>query len=400
MRHCIACGQKLPQNHLFKLENAPASAQNIPDREEVKTDKGVTLDLYQCGHCGLVQFDCEPVSYYRDVIRAGGFSTTMTELRRRQYRHLIESYGLEGKKFLEVGCGRGEFIKVLTEFPVKVYGMEHKAELVEMAGESGLYVWQEFPEEPEQVFGDGKEGLFDVFLSFNFLEHQPRPDVMLQAIYRNLTDEGMGLVTVPALEYILEKGSYYELIRDHIAYYSFGTLRELLRQNGFAVLEEEMINRDTISVIVKKIPGWSASAGEQAADAEPLASEQRICVEPLIEGYKTVQSGIKAVRETLMSENRTLAIWGASHQGFTLAATTGLGETAKYIIDSAPFKQGRFAPASHLPIVPPEHFFEEPVDAILIVAPGYTDEIAGIIRERFGGQVQIMTLRSDHIEQL
>lgn len=400
MRHCIACGQKLPQNNLFKLENAPASAQNIPDREEVKTDKGVTLDLYQCGHCGLVQFDCEPVSYYRDVIRAGGFSTTMTELRRRQYRHLIESYGLEGKKFLEVGCGRGEFIKVLTEFPVKVYGMEHKAELVEMAGESGLYVWQEFPEEPEQVFADGKEGLFDVFLSFNFLEHQPRPDVMLQAIYRNLTDEGMGLVTVPALEYILEKGSYYELIRDHIAYYSFGTLRELLRQNGFAVLEEEMINRDTISVIVKKIPGWSASAGEQAADAEPLASEQRICVEPLIEGYKTVQSGIKAVRETLMSENRTLAIWGASHQGFTLAATTGLGETAKYIIDSAPFKQGRFAPASHLPIVPPEHFFEEPVDAILIVAPGYTDEIAGIIRERFGGQVQIMTLRSDHIEQL
>lgn len=400
MRHCIACGQKLPQNHLFKLENAPASAQNIPDREEVKTDKGVTLDLYQCGHCGLVQFDCEPVSYYRDVIRAGGFSTTMTELRRRQYRHLIESYGLEGKKFLEVGCGRGEFIKVLTEFPVKVYGMEHKAELVEMAGESGLYVWQEFPEEPEQVFGDGKEGLFDVFLSFNFLEHQPRPDVMLQAIYRNLTDEGMGLVTVPALEYILEKGSYYELIRDHIAYYSFGTLRELLRQNGFAVLEEEMINRDTISVIVKKIPGWSASAGEQAADAEPLAPEQRICVEPLIEGYKTVQSGIKAVTDTLMSENRTLAIWGASHQGFTLAATTGLGETAKYIIDSAPFKQGRFAPASHLPIVPPEHFFEEPVDAILIVAPGYTDEIAGIIRERFGGQVQIMTLRSDHIEQL
>lgn len=400
MRHCIACGQKLPQNHLFKLENAPASAQNIPDREEVKTDKGVTLDLYQCGHCGLVQFDCEPVSYYRDVIRAGGFSTTMTELRRRQYRHLIESYGLEGKKFLEVGCGRGEFIQVLTEFPVKVYGMEHKAELVETAGEGGLYVWQEFPEEPEQVFGDGKEGLFDVFLSFNFLEHQPRPDVMLRAIYRNLTDEGMGLVTVPALEYILEKGSYYELIRDHIAYYSFGTLRELLRQNGFSVLEEEMINRDTISVIVKKIPGWSASVGEQAADAELLASGQRICVEPLIEGYKTVQSGIKAVRETLMSENRTLAIWGASHQGFTLAATTGLGETAKYIIDSAPFKQGRFAPASHLPIVPPEHFFEEPVDAILIVAPGYTDEIAGIIRERFGGQVQIMTLRSDHIEQL
>ena len=48
-----------------------------------------------------------PVDYYRDVIRAGGFSTTMTELRRRQYKHLIETYGLEGKKFIEVGGVEG-----------------------------------------------------------------------------------------------------------------------------------------------------------------------------------------------------------------------------------------------------------------------------------------------------
>ncbi len=34
---------------------------------------------------------------------------------------------------------------------------------------------------------------------------------------------------------------------------------------------------------------------------------------------------------------------------------SGLGEKASYIIDSAPFKQGRFAPASHLKIVPPAY---------------------------------------------
>ena len=93
-------------------------------------------------------------------------------------------------------------------------------------------------------------------------------------------------------------------------------------------------------------------------------------------------------------------MWGASHQGFTLAATTSLGKNVEYIIDSAPFKQGRFAPASHVPIVPPDHYFEEPVDAVLIVAPGYTDEIAGIIKTRFGGKVEIMTLRTNRIEHL
>ncbi len=414
MKHCIACRTTLPEKPLFVLEDAPASAQNIPDSQEVNQDRGVTLGLYQCPECGLVQFDCTPVSYYRDVIRAGGFSTTMTELRRRQYEHLIGTYRLEGKKFLEVGCGRGEFIKVLTEFPVEVYGMEHKAELVEIARGQGLKVWQEFPEEPGQRFAGETQGPFDVFLSFNFLEHQPRPDVMLQAIRHNLAEDGMGLVTVPALEYILEQGSYYELIRDHIAYYSFDTLRQLLTRNGFTVLEEVVVNRDTLSMIVRKNPEWvpgdrqgedgglSGSSGAENRPGEggkPGAGETA-AARTLARGYDQVTREVRRLADTLAANGKTLAVWGASHQGFTLAATTDLGRCAGYIIDSAPFKQGRYAPASHLPIVAPDHFRQEPVDVVLIVAPGYTGEIAEIIRRRFSPCPRILTLRTDRIEEL
>jgi SAM-dependent methyltransferase len=454
MNHqCIVCGKKLPQKALFILKDAPASAQNIPDAAEVAADSGITLGLYQCAECGLVQFDCDPVDYYRDVIRAGGFSTTMTGLRRSQYAHMIEKYHLEGKRFIEVGCGRGEFLKVLTEFPVEAYGMEHKADLVQIAQSEGLNVWQEFPETADQVFKNQK---FDVFLSFNFLEHQPEPSVMLQAIYHNLTDDGMGLVTVPALEYIVEQGSYYELIHDHIAYYSFHALRQLLNRNGFEVLEEEMLNRDTISMIVRKIPkdrivkdhnsdnhllnqqilknqnskeqvlqdqilhekilkdlalGKPAGSGisefemngnreSDSGSCENNASDQSAMVDSLVRGYEKVQHEIDVLVEEFKKNGKTLAVWGASHQGFTLTSTTALGSCARYIIDSAPFKQGRFAPASHLPIVPPEHFHEEPVDAILIVAPGYTDEIAASIRTKFGTDVEIMTMRTDHVESL
>ena len=77
MKHCIACGRILPETSLFELTSAPASAQDIPDAKEVQNDEGVTLHLRQCSGCGLVQFDCEPVAYYRDVIRAGGGSSTM-----------------------------------------------------------------------------------------------------------------------------------------------------------------------------------------------------------------------------------------------------------------------------------------------------------------------------------
>lgn len=377
MKRCIACGAPLWETPLLTLDNMPASAQHMPDAQGVKEDRGLTLDLCQCMGCGLVQFDCEPVDYYRDVIRAGGFSKTMVELRRYQYKHLINSYHLEGKKFIEVGCGQGEFLKVLSEFPVEVHGIEHDPHLVELARAQGLDVTEGFTETEDTRFAGG---LYDVFLSFNFLEHQPDPSTMLQAIYRNLEDDAMGLITVPSFEYIMDHNSYYELIRDHLAYYTFETLTPLLERNGFQVEECEVINRDTLSVIVRKRP--------------------QIDTENLLECYVNLKREMETYMKYLDAWDKKVAIWGASHQGFTLAATTKLGEKARYIIDSAPFKQGKFAPASHLPIVGPDHFHEHPVDAIIITAPGYTDEIAASIRQKFGTAVEIRAMRSNHLEMV
>ena len=405
-RHrCIVCGSLLDGEPLMSLDGMPASAQDIPGAEDVDKDTGVTLHLHQCRQCGLVQFDCQPVDYYRDVIRSGGYSTTMVNLRTRQYSHLIDTYQLKGKKFLEVGCGRGEFLKVLTGFPVEAYGVEHRQPLVDIAVADGLNVVHGFTETADTVLGNA--GPYDVFLSFNFLEHQPEPGVMLDCIYGNLAEDGMGLVTVPSLEYILQYDGYYELIRDHIAYYTFDTLRYLLEHHGFEVLEEEMVNRDTLAVIVrKKCAGEKQSETDLRHEAE---KERRESGKPVaaavdISGLKNslmdIRSQMDNLTDELETENLSLAIWGASHQGFTLAATTCLGQKASYIIDSAPFKQGRFAPASHLPIVAPDYYLEHPVDVILIVAPGYTEEIAGVIRGRFGEKVRILTLRSEKIESL
>lgn len=407
--HCILCGQTLEGTKLMEFKGMPASAQDIPDEHEVKEDKGITLCLHQCRTCGLVQFDCEPVSYYRDVIRSGGYSTTMTDLRTRQYRHLIDTYHLEGKKFLEVGCGRGEFLKVLTKFPVRAYGVEHSQVLADTAAEDGLHVVQGFTENPDTVLG--KHGPYDVFLSFNFLEHQPRPGVMLDCIRNNLTEEGMGLITVPSLEYILQYHGYYELLRDHIAYYTFDTLRYLLESHGFEVLEQETVNRDTLSVIVKKRKDQDENqqrnkglptARERAFDGLTGSEKETapIDISGLAHSLTDIQSQIASLCSRLKEKGKSLALWGASHQGFTLAATTVLQDHAKYIIDSAPFKQGKFAPVSHLLIAGPDYWYKESADVILIAAPGYTEEIAGIIRSRYGTRVKILALRSNKLEEL
>ena len=46
---------------------------------------------------------------------------------------------LDVYKRQEVGCGQGEFLKVLSEFPVEVHGIEHDPHLVELARACLLY---------------------------------------------------------------------------------------------------------------------------------------------------------------------------------------------------------------------------------------------------------------------
>lgn len=414
---CIACGHAL--SPLMTLDDMPASAQNIPAASELAEDHPLSLTLCQCPSCGLVQFDTEPVDYYRDVIRAGGGTRTMTRLRHEEYARLLtamQAQHIRGRRIVEVGCGRGEFLRMWQNLaedpegaaalardqacdplsgqpnaaPLHLVGIEHKPSLVEEANASAdkkYRVYEGF------ATGDVRypEGPFDAFVQFNFLEHQPDPCDMLRNIWHNLKPQALGLITVPSFEYILRYNGYYELLRDHIANYTEFTLQKLLQDCGFELLSMDLVNRDTIEAIVRK------------ADPDELSklhySGRLIDVSALRDSYDRLSASVNAHIDHLSESHRTMAIWGASHQGFTLAATTKLGGRVEYIIDSAPFKQGRFSPASHIPIVAPDYAVAHPVDEILIVAPGYTDEIAGIIRERFDENVRILVLRTDRIEE-
>lgn len=414
---CIACGHAL--SPLMTLDDMPASAQNIPAASELAEDHPLSLTLCQCPSCGLVQFDTEPVDYYRDVIRAGGGTRTMTRLRHEEYARLLtamQEHHIHGRRIVEVGCGRGEFLRMWQNLaedpegaaalardqerdplsgqpnaaPLHLVGLEHKPSLVEEANAVADKKYRVY-----EGFATGDvcypEGPFDAFVQFNFLEHQPDPCDMLRNIWHNLKPQALGLITVPSFEYILRYNGYYELLRDHIANYTEFTLQKLLQDCGFELLSMDLVNRDTIEAIVRK------------ADPDELSelhySGRLIDVSALRDSYDRLSASVNAHIDHLSESHRTMAIWGASHQGFTLAATTKLGGRVEYIIDSAPFKQGRFSPASHIPIVAPDYAVAHPVDEILIVAPGYTDEIAGIIRERFDENVRILVLRTDRIEE-
>lgn len=409
MANCIVCGEKLSELAVF--HNMPASAQDFPRKEDLERERPVDLPLCQCLHCGLVQFDTEPVPYYKDVIRAGGGTTTMRRLREEEYTKLLSYLHNKGQRepvILELGSGQGEFLKMwegvecgaLTPY---IFGIEHKKSLVEKGRAAGLPLYEGFPEEDFSLKGlialspDGKQEKevgeeVDAMVQFNFLEHQKDPKGMLDYAYTHLRPGGIFLLTVPSFHYILENKSYYELLRDHISNFTEESLQYLSQEAGFSLLESRVINRDTIEFVLQKEAKENLSIFRY--------SGQKIDISPLLENEKEIQEDIEAHIAKLKEKGERIAIWGASHQGLTLLSTTALKEVVSYIIDSAPFKQGLYSPASHVLIVPPKYFQEEPVDEILIVAPGYTDEIAGIIKRDFQLCPRILALRGERITEL
>jgi 2-polyprenyl-3-methyl-5-hydroxy-6-metoxy-1,4-benzoquinol methylase len=355
--------------------NMPKAAQNLPDASSLADDSGVDLTLCQCSGCGLAQLDGEPVPYYRKVIRAAGISRTLEESKFQQFREFVQKHSLKEKKIIEIGCGRGEFLSVLARLGVDAYGLEYSEASVAHCLKNGLEVSRGYIESASQRLDHGP---FDAFLLLMFLEHMPAPNAALGGIHSNLTEDGVGLVEVPNFDMMLRSNLFSEFIGDHLCYFSRETLGTALLLNGFEIVEFNELRDDyVLSAVVRK--------------------RRRLDVT----GFAERQSEIKADLEAFIGEfpEKKVAIWGAGHQALAVIAMTGIAGKIRYVVDSAPFKQGKFTPATHLPIVAPEMLVADPVDAIIVIAGAYSDEVAALLRRQFDRGINVAIFREHGLDR-
>ena len=107
IRNCRVCARPFFKKPLLRYENMPRAAQHFPDEASLEAERGANLTVCQCSECGLVQLSEPPVPYYRDVIRAAAVSEPVKAFKTEQFSRLVEKYGLQGKKVIEIGCGKG-----------------------------------------------------------------------------------------------------------------------------------------------------------------------------------------------------------------------------------------------------------------------------------------------------
>ena len=369
---CRICKNDLVS--ILTYNNMPKSAQNFPDETNLDKDIGVDLDICQCVGCDLVQLSNEPVPYYREVIRASAFSEEMKEFRLKQFNKFVNKYSLKGKKILEAGCGKGEYLSLMNEFGIDGYGTEYAIDSVEQCKENGLKVSQMFIEDGTEKIEGGK---FDAFFILNFFEHLPNPNITLKGISSNLNEGGIGLVEVPNFDMMLKNNMFSEFINDHLFYFTKDTLESTLSMNGFEVLECKDVWYDYItSAVVKKRDRLDISH---------------------FKNYK--EKVKKEIHDYInMFGNKRVAIWGAGHQALAIMSMTELSDRIRYVVDDAPFKQNKFTPATHIPIVSADTLDTDSVDAIIVMAASYSDEVIEKVKKKYRQKIHLSVLRDTGVK--
>jgi SAM-dependent methyltransferase len=374
MDNCHLCNSELFPEPILQLEGIPKAAQYYPEKNEFAEDRGITLTIQQCSGCGLVQHTMGPVEYFREVITVASLSEKSKLSRLSQMKDFADRFGLQGKKVLDIGSGKGEMLDILEETGMIAIGIEASSKSVEIGKSLGRKIVQGYIGEIDIIEGSP----FRAFVLLNYLEHLPKPGRIIRNIYRNTSTDAVGFITVPNLDYLLGTRCFYEFVPDHISYFTEKTLIYAFEMNGFEVLECRTINEENdIVAIVQKRKALDLSKECQYLDF-------------LIQDLKDLIAGYK-------SENKKVAVWGAGHRTLTLLALAK-ADGIEYVIDSAKFKQGKFTPITHLNIVPPEHLKKQKVDLVIVMVPGlYPSEVLKTLTEMDIG-VEVAVLRDNEIE--
>jgi SAM-dependent methyltransferase len=372
---CPSCGGRALQP-FHRVDGVPAHACLLmPSPGHARRYPRGDLRLAFCRDCGFITntaFDPLLLNYSEEYEETQGYSPTFTGFARRLAGSVIDRYDLRGKRALEIGCGKGEFITLLCELG--------------MAGGVGIdpaYI----PGRLENPAARKVEFIQDFYSpAYSFLtadliccrhtlEHIAPTLEFLQTIRDSIGSrrDTVLLFELPDVLRVLREPAFWDIYYEHCSYFSPGSLARVFRLAGFEVADLWMDYADQYILI-------AARPAEPGADGAPLQLEEDVAeIARSVEEFRdTCPTAMSRWREFLARgralDQRT-AIWGSGSKGVSFLTTLGVRDEIDCVVDINPRKHGRFMPGSGHRIVGPETLRESRPDRVIVMNPVYIPEI-------------------------
>lgn len=207
-----------------------------------------SLQIVRCLDCGLVFVNPQPTEgalqqYYsaQDFQEQYGWSDyfqlspgRLRELWQRRFDEVRKRKNGSSVRLLDVGCGYGDFLYQVKQGGWQVYGFEFSPTVAQISRRKyGI------PVEVGEIFDLQVPGnSFDVVTMWHVLEHVRDPFAVLMRCHELLALDGLLVLEVPNLNFLVRKSYRYPLsVTLHLYHFSAATLSALVQKAGFQVLE-------------------------------------------------------------------------------------------------------------------------------------------------------------------
>jgi SAM-dependent methyltransferase len=387
---CAACGS--PKLDMFyEVENVPVhSVLLMPTREEALAYPRGDISLAFCEACGFIsntKFDSSKHNYSSEYEETQAFSPTFNAFHHRLALQLIDLHDLRGKKVIEIGCGKGEFLILLCE----------------LGGNTGIgfdpsYVEGRTDSEAKKSIAFIKDFYSEKYTSHKAdlicckmtLEHINEPREFIRTVRRSIGDQTDTIVffQIPDVARILTEQAFWDIYYEHCSYFSIGSLGRLFRSCGFDVLDLWKDYDDQYLMIeAKPATGVSRLPLPQEHDLEKLRAD----VKEFSDNTRRRTDRWKQTVRSLNRSGKRVVIWGGGSKGVAFLTTLGICDEIEYAVDIDPFKRGTYIAGTGQQIVSPDILKEYCPDTVIVMNPIYCDEIRSELN-KMGLNPELMAL--------
>ncbi len=358
------------------------------------------VTLRQCRKCGLVfnaTFDITAIPYDENYENRQSCSPAFQQHLDRLALDLTRRNRLQGGRILEVGCGKGDFLRLLCRTAGATgVGYDTSYEVRPEPEPAGLSFYQRY------VSAADVTEPFDAVICRHVIEHVPEIGAFLRELHAIAAAAGDPVVVLetPRFEWIVGQLSLWDIFFEHSNYYPMASLAHLCRLAGFRVVRHRGVfgaQYQILELRVAKRGGGARLPPSPDADSlgRSLAPPVRARPPGIPPEARLGDFGRKARKHLAKlgkqfkgaANGQGWALWGAGAKGVALVNHLG-AVRPRWVIDSNPAKQGGVLPGSRIPIVAPADPRWLRLGLIVIANPNYAREIGDVLRQRgFIGRV-------------
>ena len=382
---CRFCSKTI--NYVFAdlgntaISNAFITKDQLNDAELI-----YPLKVFVCDNCFLVQVEQYKKSeeiFSSDYVYFSSVSDSWLKHSKCYVEKMIPKFGLsQNSLVIEIASNDGYLLQYFKERNIPCLGIEPTKSTAQVAIEKGIETIIDFFDErlAKKLAKEGRKS--DLIIGNNVLAHVPELNDFVRGLKIILKPEGILTFEFPHLMKLISNGQFDTIYHEHFSYFSFYFICKLFRFHGFEVFDVEELETHGGSLRIYAKHKENEKVSIEGAVRELIKTELEAGIKKM-SFYDGFHEKINEIKNRFLlyilnekMKRKQIIAFGAAAKGNTFINYLGLkADTIECVVDDTPFKQGKYLPQSHIPVVSREYFDNNHPDIIVIIPWNFKKEI-------------------------